>query len=281
MLARVIESTDRLGPAERRLAEVIIRAPGEIAQLSLAALAARASVSEPTVIRFCRRLGCAGFPDFRLRLAQELASGTPYVHREVDFSDTLETVAEKIFGSSISNLQSVADGLNVQYLQRAIDLVTSAHRIQLFATGQTSVVAIDAQQKFMFVEIPAIYQQDTQLQLMSATTLRPTDVALCFSYTGQKMDIVRCAKAARAAGAAVVTVTRSGSALAAEATINIPIDVVENAYLYSPMATRLAQLVVVDVLATGVALRRGEAIVGRIRRMKETVQDRLLRVPEE
>src|SRR3546814_20675014 len=110
--------------------------------MSLAAVAKSAEVSEPTVIRFCRRLGCSGFPDFRLRLVQELASGAPYIHQEIDFSDSLETVASKIFGSSISNLQTVLESLDVSRIQRAVDVIASAHRIALFATAQTSVVAI-------------------------------------------------------------------------------------------------------------------------------------------
>jgi RpiR family carbohydrate utilization transcriptional regulator len=279
MLAKVLQS-ENLGPAERRLADFIARDPAGIVQMSLAALASQAGVSEPTVIRFCRRLGCNGFPDFRMRLAQELASGAPFVHSPIDFSDSLETVAHKLFGSSISNLQSVDAALDISKVQRAIDVISAAHRIDLFATGQTSVVAIDAQQKFMFLEMPAIYQHDTQLQIMSATALRSTDVALCFSYMGQKIDIVRCAEAARDAGATVIAVTRSESELARIANITIPVDVVEDAYLFSPMATRLAQLVIVDALATGVALRRGEGIALRIQKMKEAVEDRLISRPD-
>src|SRR5690606_5540208 len=136
----------------------------------------------------------------------------------------------------------------------------------------TSVVAMDAQQKFMFLGVPAVYQYDTQLQIMSASALRTTDVAVCFSYTGQKLDIVRCAETAVTAGATVIAVTRSDSALSSVVPLTIPVDVVENAYLYAPMATRLAQMLIVDVLATGVALRRGAGISERIRRMKEVVE---------
>jgi RpiR family carbohydrate utilization transcriptional regulator len=275
MLTKITEHLSTLGPAERRLADFIVQDPQGLVRMSLATLSSQAGVSEPTVIRFVRRLGCMGFSDFRMRLAQDLASGPAFVHSKVDFSDSLESVVRKIFGSSVSNLQSVDASLDIGVLQRAIDILAAAHRIELFATGQTSVVAMDAQQKFMFLGVPAVYQHDTQLQIMSAAGLRATDVAVCFSYTGQKVDIVRCAEAAMKAGATVIAVTRSDSALADVAPLTIPVDVVENAYLYSPTATRLAQFVILDVLATGVALRRGVGISNRIQAMKEAVEDRV------
>lgn len=273
MLIQAMQDSDAFGPAELRLRGLILKAPQLIPQMNLATLAQKASVSGPTVLRFCRKLGCNGFPDFKLRLAQELASEKPYVRGMIDFDDSINDVIAKLFGSTISNLMAVRAALDVGSVERAIQALARAHRIDFFAIGTSSIVAVDAQQKFMFLEVPAVFQCDAQLQLMSAAGLRSTDVAVCFSATGQMSHLVRCAEAATAAGATVISVTRSGTALAGASTITVGIDTVENVYLYSQMAMRLVHLAIVDVLATGVALRRGPGILERVRQMKSAIQD--------
>jgi RpiR family transcriptional regulator, carbohydrate utilization regulator len=267
---------DELGPAETRLADCISRSGSAVAQWTLNELARRAEVSEPTVLRLLRKLGCRGFSDFRIRLAQELASGPTYLHRDIEFGDSTQALCEKVINSGIANLARVRDALDIATIERAIEALARAHRIDFFATGQTAIVALDAQQKFQFLEVPAIYQFDVQLQTMSAAVLRSTDVAVCFSFTGQKIDIVRCAEAARSAGATVITVTRTGSPLSKLASIAVAIDVPETTSVYSPVDTRMAHLAVVDIFATGVALRRGPGITDRIRTMKEVVARKIV-----
>lgn len=68
MLIQAMQDSDAFGPAELRLRGLILKAPQLIPQMNLATLAQKASVSGPTVLRFCRKLGCNGFPDFKLRL---------------------------------------------------------------------------------------------------------------------------------------------------------------------------------------------------------------------
>lgn len=277
MLGLLTSLRAEFGPAERRLADYILAHSAATTRLTLAQLAQRAGVSEPTVLRLVRKLGGTGFPDFKVRLAAELASGATYLHHDVNFEDSVQDVYYKVMNAGIAHLSRLRDSLNVPLIERAIDALAQAQRIDFFATGQTGVVAMDAQQKFLFLEVPAFYQFDSQLQIMSASVLRPRDVAVCFSFRGQKIDIVRCAQAARAAGATVITVTRSNSPLARAGSIAVPVDVTESLSVYSPIATRLAHLAIVDVFATGVALRRGPGVVDRIRHMKAALDYKVVR----
>ena len=125
--------------------------------------------------------------------------------------------------------------------------------------GLSAIVAIDAQQKLMRLEVHCVAHHDAHLQTLSAATLEAGDVALVFSYNGRIKDVLRVARVAREAGAATVAVTRSGTPLALAVDVAIAVDVPEDTFVYAPMTTRLAQLAVLDVLATGVALRRGPA----------------------
>jgi RpiR family carbohydrate utilization transcriptional regulator len=278
VLAQIAKSVDSLGPAELRLAEVIQDDPHSVTKMSISTLAARAEVSDPTVIRFCRRLGCNGFPDFKLRLAQGIVQGTPYVHREIGEGDSTKVITRKIFGSTIATLASVLEAFDLAAADKAIQALARAHRLDFFGTGPSSIVARDAQQKFMHLDVPSVFQADTHMQIMSASTLSSTDVAVCFSYSGRTVDVVQCANIARKSGAAVIGVTRSGSPLARACTINLFVDTLENPSMFPAMTTRLAHLVVVDILSTGVTMRRGPGIADRLRIMKEAVADK--RIPQ-
>jgi RpiR family carbohydrate utilization transcriptional regulator len=277
LLARLASARAELSPSEARVADIVLDRPGAIPRMNLAALADLAGVSEPTVLRFCRSLGVEGFADFKLELARALATGgIAYLHREISFEDGIETVAAKVFQSSINALAVVQQSLDASVLERAVDLLAAANRIEVMAVGLSNIVAMDAQQKLMRLETPCIALADSHLQTLSAATLKPGDAALIFSYNGRVKDILRCAKVARDAGASTVAVTCSGTPLAAACDLVIPVDVPEDTFVYAPMTTRLAHLAVLDVLATGVALRRGPRIAEHLEQIKESMSDQWL-----
>ncbi|MDI5822229.1 molybdopterin-dependent oxidoreductase, partial [Salmonella enterica subsp. enterica serovar Kentucky] len=107
MLEKVQSQLEHLSKSERKVADVILAAPGRSIHLSIAMLAQEANVSEPTVNRFCRSMNTRGFPDFKLHLAQSLANGTPYVNRNVDEDDSVEAYTGKIFESAMASLDHV------------------------------------------------------------------------------------------------------------------------------------------------------------------------------
>jgi len=280
ILARVQAALPTLRRSERKAAALVAAAPARVAQMSLAEFAAAADVSQPVAIRFCRSLGCDGFPGLKVQLAQAVAVGAPYVHSAIAAADSASAVADKVFASSIEALHSVRVRLDLAAVERAVDALARARRIDLVGTGLSSVAALDAHHKFVRLGVATAFQPDPHLQRMLAETLEPGDVALAFSYTGLVRDVVRIVELARGRGATVIGVTRTGTALAAASDIVIPIDTQENTFVYAPMVTRLAHLAVVDVLATAVALRSGPAGAEVIRRVKRAVRDEWLIDPD-
>ena len=276
VLLRLQAAIPALRRSERKVAEFVAGAAARVVEMSLADFAAAAGVSQPTAIRFCRRLGCDGFPALKLQLARAVAVGAPYVHSAINAADSLPQVADKVFASSMEALQFVRANLDMGVVGRAVDAIAGASRIDLMGTGLSSVAAIDAHQKFMRLGVPTVFHTDSHLQRMSAATLTEADVAMAFSYTGQVRDMVRTAELAREQGATVISITRSDSALARVSALTIAIDTQENTFVYAPMTTRLAHLAVVDVLATAVALRSGPSGVALIRRVKRALVDEWL-----
>jgi RpiR family carbohydrate utilization transcriptional regulator len=273
LLDRIAHARSEMGRGERRVADYVLDHPEPVTRATLAELAAGAGVSEPTVLRFVRGFGCAGFPEFRVRVGQSLVTGVPYVHREIAFADDVATIADKIFSSSIHALELTAKAIDREALTRAVDAMRAARRVDCFGNGAASVLAFDTQAKLLRLGVPAIAYTDGHLQTMAAATLGAGDVALAFSHTGAVRDIVRTAKTARAGGATVVALTAPGSPLAKSADILLAVPLLENTEIYAPMTARLGALAMIDALVTALTVSMGEAVVERLRRVKDSVAE--------
>ncbi|BCQ35391.1 MULTISPECIES: MurR/RpiR family transcriptional regulator [Erwinia] len=273
MLEKIQSQLENLSKSERKVAEVILDSPTTAMHSSIALLARAAGVSEPTVNRFCHRLKTKGFPDFKLQLAQSLASGTPYVSRNVEQDDSVESYSGKIFESAMAGLDRVKQSLDVGAVNRAVDLLTQSKKIAFFGLGASAAVAHDAMNKFFRFNVPVIYSDDIVMQRMSCMNSGEGDVMVLISHTGRTKNMVELAMMARENDATVLAITSPGSPLAREATLALTLDVPEDTDIYMPMVSRLAQLTLIDVLATGFTLRRGAKFRDNLKRVKEALRE--------
>ena len=147
---------------------------------------------------------------------------------------------------------------------RAIDLLNAAERIEFYAVGHYGVVADDAQFKFLRFGVPSASFTDPRLQLLAAKVLRPSDVVVIISSSGRVDDLLTVCETAHARGAAVVAITASQSPLARKADVALIVDHVEDLATHVPMVSRILHLLVIDILAVGLAMRRGAQSVGEL-----------------
>ncbi|MFC0141879.1 MurR/RpiR family transcriptional regulator [Erwinia mallotivora] len=274
MLERIQSQLENLSKSERKVADAIVAAPETIIHLSIALLARQAGVSEPTVNRFCHRLQTRGFPDFKLQLAQSLATtGTPWVSRVIDENDSVETWSGKIFESAMAGLNRVRHNLDPVAITRAVDLLSRSQKIAFFGLGASAVVAQDAMNKFFRFNVPVICSDDIVMQRMHCINSTENDVIVLISYTGRTKNLVELAQLARENRATVLAITSPDSLLARVATLALYVDVPEDTDIYMPMVSRLAQLTIIDVLATGFTLRRGATFRDNLRRVKAALKE--------
>ncbi|MGL4268613.1 MAG: MurR/RpiR family transcriptional regulator [Plesiomonas sp.] len=272
-LDKIQKSLEHFSKSERKVAEVIIASPQTAIHSSIATLAKMADVSEPTVNRFCRRLDTKGFPDFKLHLAQSLANGTPYVNRNVEEDDAAEAYTAKIFESTMASLEVAKNSLDTGAVNRAVDLLTQAKKISFFGLGSSAAVAHDAMNKFFRFNVPVLWFDDVVMQRMSCMNVNENDVIVLISHTGRTKSLVEVAQLARENDATVIAITSEGSPLAREASLALTLDVPEDTDVYMPMASRIAQLTLIDVLATGFTLRRGAKFRDNLKRVKDALRD--------
>jgi len=273
LLDRLRERLEELNRSERKVANVILEDPTVATSLSIASLAQAASVSEPTVNRFCRNFGAKGYPDFKIKLAQSLAGGTPYVTRAVEPGDTATQYTHKIFGATIAALDEAQREIDMAAIERMVDYLTQAKQIHIFGLGASGAVAQDAQHKFFRFNLPVMAYIDVLMQRMVAAACHTGDVVVIISYTGRTRELVDIARLARDAGAVVLGITAPNSPLAHECTATLEVATPEDTDHYMPMTSRVIQLTLIDALATGVTLRRGEDFLPHLKKIKDSLRD--------
>lgn len=272
ILEQISRDMTQFSKSEKKVAEVILANPQSAIHSSIATLAKLSNVSEPTVNRFCRRLDTKGYPDFKLHLAQSLANGTPYVNRHVDEFDSPTEYTNKIFESTMASLEVARQSIDISMVNRVVDLLTQANKISFFGLGASASVAHDAVNKFFRFNVPIVHFEDILMQRMSCMNSQEGDVVIFISHTGRTKHLIDVAHIARANDATVIGITSADSPLAKECNYVLSLAVPEDTDLYMPMASRIAQLTLIDVLATGFTLRRGNKFRENLKRVKDTIR---------
>ena len=260
ILGQIRRALTSLSPAEQRVAQHVLAQPRSALNDPIAQIARCAQVSQPTVIRFCRSLGCEGLSDFKLRLASGLTGTIPITHSQVTGQDSMLELGAKVLGNTASAILQARDHLNRDSMDRAVHLIADSTRVEIYSVGHYGAVADDAQYKFLRVGVSAVAYTDPRLQTLAANLLRPDVVVLIISSSGHIPELLAVAEKARERGATVIAITESQSPLARKADLALMVDHVEDVATQVPMISRILHLLMVDILVVGVALQRGASL---------------------
>ena len=278
MLDRIAASLPSLAPAEQRVGELVLHDPKAFAHLPVRELAERAHVSKPTVVRFCRSMGYDGLADFKLKLAGHANEGVPFIHRSVDPDDKTADVLVKVIDNSVAAFLQYRNAASPQALEKAGQAILrtwkQGQRLEFYGAGNSGIVAQDGQHKFFRLGITSLSSSDGHIQVLSATMLRPGDCAVIVSNSGRTRDLLDAAEIAKTNGATVIAITASHSPLASVSDIHLAADHPEGYDVYSPMVSRLLHLLIIDVLATHVALQMGPELQQRLQQLRTNLQSK-------
>ena len=269
VLETIASRRDGLRASEKAVADLILRDPVRAIDFNMAGLADAAGVSEPTVMRFCSAIGFDGFRSFKITLAQTIALGLPVTLSAIHEDDSTEDVIAKVFSHTISSLDRARRNLDSASIAAAVDILMGATEIVFVGAGASGVVAMDAQQKFPLFGVPCHAPTDYHQQFIAATMCTPTTVAVAISNTGRTATTLRVAEEVKNSGGIVISITGDPGPLSDVADLNIHASTFEDTDYYTPTVSRLAALVVIDILATEIAMRRGSGALAGIRVMKE------------
>lgn len=259
--------------SDRRLAAMVLADLDFASKASISEIAAKIDVSEPTVTRFCRTLGCEGVRDFKFWLAQAIAVGGQYLTAEpVDRDQREQRIASVVSQAAIAAIERTAAGVDMPMVLDVSEILAASGQILCIGSGGTSsMLAVEMQNRLFRLGLPTIAQVDGQLQRMFAAVATPQTTVLAFSISGYAQSIVDAVKVARQYGARTIAITAVDSNLAAAAELVIPFQAIEDGNLYKPTSSRFALLAIVDMIATAVAENRGAKVLESLRRIKQSI----------
>ena len=273
ILKEIGDQLDQLRRSERKVAELVLAKPTQVIHMRIVDLAAAADVSEPTVVRFCRAIGCEGFQNFKLALAQSTAQNPSQIPFSLSELDTARDYTYKVFEATMETLARVRNTLDLDAIEVAVDALCNANRVEFYGFGASSPVAIDAQHKFFRLQIASAAHSDPHIQAMSAMSLTPGDVVVAISQSGRTTALLEAMEHVREAGAIVIGLAPDKTPIIENCNIPIPIDV-EQAKVdsYSPLPSRIAHLAVIDVLAVGVSKMKGAKVDRHLIKLRKGLQ---------
>ncbi len=257
-----------MSPVASRIASEILARPDLVIDETISKFAVRCQTSEASIVRFCRTLGLSGYSQLRIQLAGELGRETAHLDEvsdtggggwqssDISPTDTLaEAVAKVAFAEKVGLQETIAE-LDMDVLEKVVAALAGAERSVMFGVGASALGAVDLTQKLLRIGRVAFSFADPHEAVAAASLLKPGDLAIGFTHSGQTSETVRFLDTARAKGAAAVVVTNTPDGPAAKDADHVLLTRVrETAFRSGAMASRIAQLTLVDCVFVGVAQR--------------------------
>lgn len=271
ILAVLQSEMDHLSQSEQRIAKLLFDDAEFATNASIIELATRAEVSPPTVTRFCRRLGCQGYSEFKVRLAQTTFVGARYLKPDIQAASAAQ-LAQDIVNSAQTALYAAHSGLDFTQLDVVASRIASAPMIYAFGSGgNSSMFASEMQNRLFRLGLRVTSSDDHAMQLMLAAAAKKDDIIIASSVSGQNTELAKALSAANDYKVFSVALTRPNTPVSIAAGMTVPIDILERQHILQPTAARYAFLAVIDILATLVATRVGAGATETLRRIKHQV----------
>ncbi|MGN7967513.1 MurR/RpiR family transcriptional regulator [Microbacterium sp. 22179] len=269
-----------LTPTERKIASHVLADPQSAVDNSITQLALAVGTSVASIARFTQSLGFSGYPDLRLALATELDRTASERERfqvsesDVSRHDDALTTVRKIAFAEASAIERTARQIDIDVLETCVGAVRGARRIDIYGAASSGLAAQDLEQKLHRAGLVAQARTDLHLALTGAALLDERDVAIAISHSGRTLEIVQSAEVAARAGATTIAITNNPrSPLARVCDLVLFTAVSESTFRSGAMASRIAQLAVLDFLFTRIAQADYDTIADNLQRTFNAVTD--------
>ncbi len=271
-LTRIRIARPTMAKGAARIADVVLSQPERVVHMSVTELAEAAESSEGSVVNFCRSLGLSGFQQMKLSLAQEIVRPVHFIHEDLEPDDDMDAVCRKVFHSGIQALRDTLSVLDPRAVTQAVGIISGARRVEVYGIGSSAPMAEDAAYRMLRIGLDAKAVTDSHVQAISATRSGPNVAVLTISHTGATHETVTSTKLAKAAGAGTVVVTNyARSPIHAHADVLLYTMARETRFRTEAMASRIAQLCVLDALIAALALKDHDRSTEALRTSSETL----------
>ena len=254
-LTRIRVAYPTMAKGAQRIADFILAQPSEVVGMSVTELSDATNVSDGSIINFCRAIGLSGFQQMKLSLAQELVQPVQFIQEDLARDDDVDTIRRKIFHSGIQALRDTMSVLEPEALTSAMTILRAAKRIEIYGIGSSAPIAEDAYYRMLRIGLDARVVVDSHIQAISASRCTPEVAVLTISHSGATHETVVATRLAHEAGAKTVVITNyARSPIQSFADVVLFTMARETKFRTEAMASRIAQLCVVDALVAALAM---------------------------
>lgn len=277
-IARLKSALPELPPAARRLAAIIVDEPNAIVEMSIADLAKAARVSEGSVVGLCQQMGAKGFPELKIAIAREIGSSRELLHEDIVRDDDTIDVIGKIAASHRTAIVDTAKVLDPKQVDRAVALLRNARRIEIYGIGTAAPIAEDAAYRLLRLGLDVKAMTNSHSQAVSAAFTGPDVATVTISHSGRTRETLTATRLAKTAGARTICITNFGKPpLLKHCEVALFTAAVETRYRMEAMASRVAQLVVIDTIYARLALGRWEPSLAAIKQSYAILSEKRLK----
>lgn len=267
VLSRIHNLYPSLGAAGQRIADYVLAHPNDVVHMSVTDVAESAGASEGSVVGFCKRVGATGFQQLKILLAQEIVRPVQLIHEDLQPDDDAGVVIRKLFQSNVQTLRDTQTNLDVRAVEKAVQIMKAARRIEIYGVGTAACIAEDAQYRMLRIGLDVKVVIDPHIQAVSAALTGPDVAVLTVSHSGSTHETVTATRLAHEAGARTICITNFGkSPIQAFAEVLLFTMARETNFTTEAMTSRLAQLAIIDVLIACLALTDYERSTDIVRR---------------
>ena len=242
---------------ERVVAGYMLNNLTDVLRSPIAELSERSGVSKASWVRFCKTLGYTGLRDLKRAFALELNNNvvrTKHQYEDVNPVHDLRGACKHIEEISIQSIRDTMCMMDYTMLETVAKCIHEARTVKIFGVGASAVVAKDLLYKLLRIGLIVDLHEDFHLQLTTAATMSPDDVAIFISHSGRTTEIIEMLRIAKAVGAVTVGITQFGkSELSQSCDYVLHTSTSEMKKRSGAMSSRIAQLVLIDVLFTTIA----------------------------
>ncbi|MBE4906881.1 MurR/RpiR family transcriptional regulator [Bacillus luteolus] len=262
----------KLSDKERMVADYILEQPDKIIHSTISQVAEDIEIADATVFRFCKRIGFKGYQAMKIALASEVVSPIKEIHDTITEDDDEATIVQKVFKSNIKTIEDTLQVIDPEQFKKAVSALTIARKIEFYGSGGSGAIAMDGHHKFLRSGLLTSCYTDAHLQIMSASQLTEQDVVVCISHSGTSKDIIESLEVAKSRGATTIGITNySKTPLSKKADITLFTVSEETEFRSEALASRLAQLTIIDALYVNVSVKLKDEMQASLKRMRNAV----------
>lgn len=185
-----------LSQKEKEIADYIVQYKNTIHNINIRELAEHTHSSTSTITRFCRKINCESFVDFKIRLSREF-------EKPVD-EDNCFSKVRNLYNDIVN---STADMIQQENIETVVNLIKKAKRVQVYGLGSSGLSALEFKYRLMRMNITIDAMTDSHMMIMSASLLQESDLVIGLSNSGRTEEVIQAMNVGKQKGATTVSIT--------------------------------------------------------------------------